>query len=461
VGDVGAVETLALLNQRFGPQHLLDRREFDRPLEDASGGGVLEPVLVDAREAGAGAVDDVDEVLAAVRLAEPVRKRHVGREAGSIEGAKSGVEVGRANEDVEVLGVTLDPGVGGKGVGAADEDVETRMPQRIQGAAIEGFLLALEPGWLSRHGWSTGGCMGSTRRAGSTWRGACWGGVGSGTPLAARQLFEVTELVRIAAVGDVHCTKTSEGTLQALFAQMVERAGVIALAGDLVDHGLPEEAQVLVREIGVALIASVPVVAVLGNHDFEGGQPDAVQQILCEAGITVLDGDAIEIKGVGFSGVKGFCGGFGRRSLEPSGEPAIKSFVREAIDEALKLESALARLRTTHRIALMHYSPIAATVEGEPLEIYPFLGSSRLEEPINCYQVDAVLHGHAHHGAPEGRTSAQVPVYNVSMPLLKRHFADRPAFRVLEVERTAPESASAEPPRGAALTDRIGAAATA
>src|SRR5262249_50179217 len=136
-------------------------------------------------------------------------------------------------------------------------------------------------------------------------------------------------------------------------------------------------------------------------------------------------------------------------------------FVREAIDEALKLESALARLRSASRIALLHYSPIAATVEGEPLEIFPFLGSSRLEDPINRYQVDAVLHGHAHHGSPEGRTSAQVPVYNVSMPLLRRHFADRPPFRVLEVEREAAASSNGHAPLGEAITDRIGAAATA
>lgn len=271
----------------------------------------------------------------------------------------------------------------------------------------------------------------------------------------------MTELVRIAAVGDVHCTKTSDGTLQTLFSQMVECADIIALAGDLVDYGLAEEAQVFVREIAPALKAKLPVVAVLGNHDFEGGTPEAVRQILCDAGIVVLDGDAVELKGVGFAGVKGFCGGFGRRSLEPWGEPMIKSFVREAIDEALKLESALARLRTQHRIALMHYSPIAATVEGEPLEIYPFLGSSRLEEPINRYQVHAVLHGHAHHGAPEGQTSAGVPVYNVSMPLLKRHFPDRPAFRILEVERNEAVASNGHVPRGEAITDRIGASSSA
>jgi len=194
---------------------------------------------------------------------------------------------------------------------------------------------------------------------------------------------------------------------------------------------------------------------VLGNHDFEAGQPDVVRQILCDAGITILDGDAVEIKGVGFAGVKGFCGGFGQRSLEPWGEQAIKMFVREALDEALKLESALARLRTPNRIALLHYSPIEATVTGEPREIFPFLGSSRLEEPLNRYKVDAVLHGHAHHGSPEGRTSAQVPVYNVSMPLLKRHFAERPPFRVLEVEREE-VIADAQATKGQAITDRIG-----
>lgn len=268
----------------------------------------------------------------------------------------------------------------------------------------------------------------------------------------------MTKLVRVAAVGDVHCSKTSEGALQPLFAQMAECADVIALAGDLVDYGQPEETHVLVRELSVAAKAKVPVVAVLGNHDFEAGQPETVKSILCAAGVTVLDGDAAEIKGIGFAGVKGFGGGFGRRALEPWGEEAIKAFVREAIDESLKLESALARLRTRNRIALMHYAPIQATVEGEPPEIYPFLGSSRLEEPVNRYEVSAVLHGHAHHGSPEGRTSTNIPVYNVSMPLLKRHFADRPAFRVLEVEvadETLTPNGSTSPTQSEALTDRV------
>jgi Icc-related predicted phosphoesterase len=236
--------------------------------------------------------------------------------------------------------------------------------------------------------------------------------------------------VRIAAVGDVHCTKNSQGALQPIFAAVSEQADVLVLCGDLCDYGLPEEAHVLVRELSVV---RVPIVAVLGNHDFESGQQDTVKEILCEGGIQVLDGDACEVKGVGFAGVKGFGGGFGKRSLGPWGENAIKAFVHEAIDEALKLESAVARLRVEHKVVLMHYSPIQATCEGEPLEIMPFLGTSRLEDPINRNPVSVVLHGHAHHGSLEGRTQTDIPVYNVSAPLLRQHFPDRPPFRVIEL----------------------------
>jgi Icc-related predicted phosphoesterase len=269
----------------------------------------------------------------------------------------------------------------------------------------------------------------------------------------------MSETVRVAAVGDIHCSKTSAGVLQPLFAQMVDAADVIALCGDLVDYGLLEEAEILVKELGGALKTNVPVIAVLGNHDYEGGHPEVVTKVLCEAGVTVLDGDAVEVKGIGFAGAKGFCGGFGRRALEPWGEPSIKAFVREAVDEALKLEMALGRLRTRNRIALLHYAPIEATVEGEPKEIYPFLGSSRLEEPLNRYAVTAVLHGHAHHGAPEGKTSMGIPVYNVSMSLLRRHFPDRPGFRVLEMECMPPTDANGHVPQQEALVDRVGSSA--
>src|SRR5438477_7622880 len=192
----------------------------------------------------------------------------------------------------------------------------------------------------------------------------------------------------------------------------------------------------------------IPVIAVLGNHDFEGGKPNEIRQILTDSGVNVLDGEATEIAGVGFAGVKGFAGGFGRGALGPWGEHAIKAFVQEAVDEALKLEAALARLRTQRRVALMHYSPIRATVEGEPPEIFPFLGSSRLEEPINRYRVSAVFHGHAHRGTPEGRTSAGVPVHNVSMPLLTRIYPNRPPFLIVEVETEEPEASAVAEPRG-------------
>jgi Icc-related predicted phosphoesterase len=115
------------------------------------------------------------------------------------------------------------------------------------------------------------------------------------------------------------------------------------------------------------------------------------------------------------------------------GEETIKRLVHETVEEALKLEAALAKLQTAQRVAVLHYAPIQATVEGEPPEIFPFLGSSRLEEPLNRYSVTAVFHGHAHYGSPEGRTLGDIPVYNVAMPLLKRTFPDHPPFRMLEI----------------------------
>lgn len=234
--------------------------------------------------------------------------------------------------------------------------------------------------------------------------------------------------IRIAAIGDLHYTRASQGVLEPLFAQVSGIADVLVLCGDLTDYGLPEEAQALARDLGAA---RVPVLAVLGNHDVESGRGDEVTEILRNAGVQVLDGDGCVVRGVGFAGAKGFCGGFGRRALEPWGEPIIKAFVREALDETMKLERALARLRTEHRVAILHYSPVQATVEGEPIEIFPFLGSSRLEEPINRYEASLVFHGHVHHGSPEGRTAAGVPVYNVALPLLRRTIRDAPPVRVI------------------------------
>jgi len=239
------------------------------------------------------------------------------------------------------------------------------------------------------------------------------------------------ETVRIAAIGDLHFGRTTPaGSLQPLFAQISQSADVLALCGDLTDYGLAEEARAFVKELTPAV--KIPIVGVLGNHDVESNQQAEIVAILKDAGVVMLDGETTEFLGIGFAGIKGFCGGFGRRALGPWGEVIIKKFVHEALDEALKLESALARLRNDHLVALLHYAPIQATVEGEPREIFPFLGCSRLEEPITRYPLSAVIHGHAHHGAPEGRTRTNVPVYNVSMSLMREHFPERP-FRVIEV----------------------------
>ena len=241
------------------------------------------------------------------------------------------------------------------------------------------------------------------------------------------------DVVRVAAVGDLHCGKASQGAFQPLFTRMAEAADVVAVCGDLTDYGLPEEARVLAREVSVL---KLPIVAVFGNHDYESGHAEEVCSILADAGVRILDGDGVEIRGVGFAGVKGFAGGFGDRALQSWGEPVLKKFVREAVDEALKLEAALARLRTPRRIAVLHYSPIRATVDTEPAEILPFLGSSRLEDPINRYSATLVVHGHAHHGAPEGRTKTGVPVYNVSIPVLRAAFPEQPTFRMFEIPVT-------------------------
>ncbi len=242
------------------------------------------------------------------------------------------------------------------------------------------------------------------------------------------------EYIRIAAVADIHCSKNSKGMLQPLFAEVAERADILVLAGDLTDYGLPEEADILVKELQA--VRNIPTIGIFGNHDYESDQQDEVWKILCDAGVMMLDGETCEVYGIGFAGIKGFAGGFGRGTLGSWGEPAIKQFVQAAIDESLKLESALARLRTKHRIAVLHYAPIQATVEGEPPEIFPFLGTSRLEEPLTRYSVDAVVHGHAHSGSLEGRTLNGIPVYNVSLSLLQKSFPDQPAFRLIELPRT-------------------------
>ena len=239
--------------------------------------------------------------------------------------------------------------------------------------------------------------------------------------------------LRLAALSDVHYGRQAKGRHAELFEEASANADVLAICGDLTDYGLPEEAQNLASDLRSHV--RIPILAVLGNHDFESGKQDEVVSVMEDAGVTVLDGACVEMDGVGFAGVTGFGGGFGERMLNAWGEPLIKDFVQAAVDEELKLEQALSRLQTPKRVALLHYAPIRDTIEGEPLEIFPFLGSSRLEEPLNRYDVCAAFHGHAHHGVAEGKTSSGCSVYNVSIPVLKEVFPDKPAFRLITIPR--------------------------
>jgi Icc-related predicted phosphoesterase len=246
--------------------------------------------------------------------------------------------------------------------------------------------------------------------------------------------------LRVAAIGDLHCPRTSSEALRDLFHDLGSEADILLLCGDLTDYGKPDEAKMLVDQLG--LVKPSPVLAVLGNHEFECGKQDEITRILSDGGVTILDGTAVEVLGIGFAGVKGFCGGFGARALQPWGEVALKQFARESVEETVKLESALAKLRTPSKVVLMHYAPIIDTVRGEPAEIFAFLGSSRLEEPINRYEVTALFHGHAHNGSAEGRTLAGTPVYNVALPLLYKQLPGRRAMRFVEIPSLAAPVAS-------------------
>ena len=235
--------------------------------------------------------------------------------------------------------------------------------------------------------------------------------------------------VRVALAGDLHFDGSERGALRRFFEEVSDEADVLALVGDLTTHGTVQQVRGFVEEMeGFDL----PVVTVLGNHDLEADQEEETTAILRGRGIHVLDGGNVVLEGVGFAGVKGFGGGFGRGALGAFGERLYKDFVQAAIDEALKLERALRTLDAPHRIALLHYAPIPDTLAGEPEQIFPFLGSSRLLPPLETYRPDLVVHGHAHIGAPEGRTPSGVPVYNVAAALMQRHM-DRP-YRIWTAE---------------------------
>jgi len=235
--------------------------------------------------------------------------------------------------------------------------------------------------------------------------------------------------LRVAAIGDLHVQEDNVAPYRELFGEISGAADVLVLCGDLTNFGKTTEAEILAEDIKSC---SIPVIGVLGNHDYECGQPEEVARILHEAGMIILDEQAHEIDGVGFAGVKGFMGGYGRGELAPFGEPIAKAFVDEAVNEARKLENGLRSLRTERSVAVLHYSPTVETLEGEPDVIFQYLGSQRLADAIDRFDhVKAVVHGHAHHGKYEGRTPRGTPVFNVAQFVLKQKFGK--PYVVLEV----------------------------
>lgn len=208
-----------------------------------------------------------------------------------------------------------------------------------------------------------------------------------------------------------------------------DEADVLVLAGDLTNFGRPPEMESLLNAL---VRIRIPIVAILGNHDYESGHEEDLMQMMSQEGIKVLDGTAYERDGVGFAGTKGFLGGFGRGVLTAFGEREVKAFVQAAVDESLKLERALSQLRTPKTVVVVHYAPIPATVVGENPEIFPYLGTSRLAEVIDRHGANLVVHGHAHHGSPDGRTVAGVPVHNVAIGLNMQHNGGKP-YRVFDL----------------------------
>jgi Icc-related predicted phosphoesterase len=221
---------------------------------------------------------------------------------------------------------------------------------------------------------------------------------------------------RIAAMGDLHVKEHGTDSYKELFTEISQNADILVLTGDLTDLGKVKEAELLASDLRAC---SIPIVGVLGNHDYECGCVEEISHILKDAGIHLLEGQAVEIDGVGFAGAKGFAGGFGRHMLGSFGEPAIKAMVTESVEETMRLENALRQVRSERAMVVLHYAPIRETVAGEPEEIFPFLGSSRLAETIDRFPVKAVVHGHAHRGTYEGRTPGGAPVYNVASHIEK------------------------------------------
>ncbi|HLJ87350.1 MAG TPA: metallophosphoesterase [Candidatus Angelobacter sp.] len=221
--------------------------------------------------------------------------------------------------------------------------------------------------------------------------------------------------MRIAATADLHFSPQSYDRLREPLARVRDEADLLIVAGDLTNYGTQQEMQSLLNAL---VRLRLPIVSVLGNHDYESGQELELIKMMTNEGIKVLDGSSYDRDGVGFAGTKGFHGGFGRGVLTAFGEKEVKAFVQASLDEALKLERALSMLRTEKTVIVTHYAPIAETVQGERAEIWPYLGTSRLAEVIDRHGATLAVHGHAHHGHLVGKTQGGIPVHNVALPLL-------------------------------------------
>lgn len=247
-------------------------------------------------------------------------------------------------------------------------------------------------------------------------------------------------MIRVAAIGDLHIAEDSGGQLAPHWPALAREADVLLLAGDLTNFGNLQQARVLQEELADL---PIPAVAVLGNHDYHAGNPDCVSDALREVGISVLEGDTVSMKlegcTLGIAGAKGFGGGFPGACGHAFGEPEMKAFMHLTDAAADSLERGLRSLQTDYRLALMHYAPVKDTLQGERLEIYPFLGSYRLAEALDRAGADLAVHGHAHHGCEKGLTPGGIPVRNVAMPLLRRPYV---VYELLHPHRAGMEAAA-------------------
>jgi Icc-related predicted phosphoesterase len=239
-----------------------------------------------------------------------------------------------------------------------------------------------------------------------------------------------TQPTRIVALGDIHVGDTMHGAYAELFQKISAESDIFLMCGDLTQHGLADEAKVLAEELRSI---SIPKLAVLGNHDHESSRGNEIKAVLKDVGVIFLDEEIYEANGVGFTGIKGFGGGFGQYMLSYFGEQEVKAFVQAAIEETKQLEIGLGKLsHSEKKVVVMHYAPIYQTLIGEDTAIYPFLGATRFEEVIDRFGANLVFHGHAHYGSPHGKTAKGADVYNVAYPLMQRLHEKKP-YKVIEL----------------------------